>query len=48
MKLSLALAQINTVLGGVEANLEKHLNYAGEAQASGADLIIFPEGGWIC
>jgi len=43
MKLSLALAQINTVLGGVEANLEKHLNYAGEAQASGADLIIFPE-----
>jgi len=43
MKLSIALAQINTVLGGVEANLEKHLTYAQEAQSSGADLLVFPE-----
>ncbi len=43
MKLTLSLAQINTVLGKPEANLEKHLALAKEAQASGADLIIFPE-----
>jgi predicted amidohydrolase len=43
MQLTLALAQINTRLGDVEANLEKHLALAAEAQASGADLLIFPE-----
>lgn len=43
MTLRLALAQINTVLGDVAANLEKHLNLAGQAQAAGADLLIFPE-----
>jgi predicted amidohydrolase len=43
MKLILALAQINTRLGDVQANLEKHLALAKEAQASGADLLIFPE-----
>ncbi len=43
MKLTLSLAQINTVLGKPEDNLEKHLALAKEAQASGADLVIFPE-----
>ena len=43
MKLTLSLAQINTVLGKPEANLEKHLALAKEAQASGTDLLIFPE-----
>jgi predicted amidohydrolase len=43
MKLTLSLAQINTVLGRPEVNLEKHLALAKEAQASGADLLIFPE-----
>jgi len=43
MKLTLALAQINTFLGDVQANLEKHLSLAAEAQAGGADLLIFPE-----
>jgi NAD+ synthase (glutamine-hydrolysing) len=43
MKLTLALAQINTRLGDVEANLEKHLNLAGQARADGADLLLFPE-----
>ena len=43
MKLSIALAQINTRLGDVEANLAKHLALADEAHASGADLIVFPE-----
>lgn len=43
MKLALALAQINTKLGDVDANLEKHLAYIQRARASGADLVIFPE-----
>jgi NAD+ synthase (glutamine-hydrolysing) len=43
MKLTLALAQINTVLGVVPANLETHLNLAEEARRSGADLLVFPE-----
>jgi predicted amidohydrolase len=43
MKLNLALAQINTRLGDVQSNLEKHLALAAEAQASGADLLVFPE-----
>jgi len=43
MKLTLALAQIKTRLGDVSANLEKHLQIAKEAQAAGADLLIFPE-----
>ena len=43
MKLTISLAQINTKLGDVDANLEKHLSLAREAWKSGADLIIFPE-----
>ncbi len=43
MKLNLALAQINTKLGDVEANLEKHLDYIKRAKSEKADLLIFPE-----
>ena len=43
MKLNLALAQINTTLGNVEKNLEKHLTYIDQARSDGADLIVFPE-----
>jgi NAD+ synthase (glutamine-hydrolysing) len=43
MKLTLALAQINTRLGDVDANLEKHLGLAKEARKNGAELIVFPE-----
>jgi predicted amidohydrolase len=43
MKLTLGLAQINTVLGNPEANLEKHLALAEQARQDGADLLIFPE-----
>jgi predicted amidohydrolase len=43
MKLTLGLAQINTKLGDVDANLEKHLTLAEEAAQAGAELIIFPE-----
>jgi predicted amidohydrolase len=43
MKLKLALAQINTVLGDVEQNLAKHLEIIDQARKGGAELIIFPE-----
>ncbi len=43
MKLNLALAQINTVLGNVQKNLEKHLTLIDQAHDQGSDLIIFPE-----
>lgn len=43
MKLSIGLVQMNTVLGNVQRNLEKHLAYIKQAQAGGADLVVFPE-----
>jgi predicted amidohydrolase len=43
MKLNLALAQINTVLGDVDKNLQKHLSLIDQARQGGADLIVFPE-----
>lgn len=39
----LALAQINTVLGGVEKNLAKHLEIIDRAAEQGAELLLFPE-----
>jgi len=43
MKVKLALAQINTKLGLVKENLQKHLTLIDEAAEKGADLLIFPE-----
>ncbi len=43
MQLKLALAQISTKLGDVQANLDKHLDFVEQARAGGADLIVFPE-----
>ncbi len=43
MKCIVALAQINTHLGDVQANLDKHLELIRQAKAAGADLVIFPE-----
>jgi NAD+ synthase (glutamine-hydrolysing) len=43
MKLKIALAQINTKLGDIHANLEKHLTLAKQAWQDGMDLLIFPE-----
>ena len=43
MKLKIALAQINTRLGDIQANLEKHLALAGQARQAGMDLLVFPE-----
>jgi predicted amidohydrolase len=38
-----ALAQIAPRLGDVAANLDRHLELVGEAQAGGAALVVFPE-----
>lgn len=43
MQLKLGLAQINTVLGDVQANLAKHLDYIDRARHEGVDLLCFPE-----
>ncbi len=43
MKITLALAQIETRLGHVEANLAKHLDFIERAKAAHADLLVFPE-----
>ena len=43
MKVSIALAQINTHLGDVQANLEKHLELIQQAKSTGSQLIVFPE-----
>ena len=43
MKINLALAQFNTQLGNVQANLQKHLDLIDQAIAQNADVLIFPE-----
>ena len=43
MKITIALAQLNTRLGDVQANLHRHLDLARQARQEGADLVIFPE-----
>ncbi len=40
---TMALAQIETRLGDVSANLDKHLSVAAEAKAQGASVVVFPE-----
>ncbi len=39
----IALAQISSVLGNVERNVQRHVEWTERAIASGADAIIFPE-----
>jgi NAD+ synthase (glutamine-hydrolysing) len=43
MQLTLGLAQITTVLGDVQANLEKHLATIEQARQKGVQLLCFPE-----
>lgn len=43
MRINLALAQISTCLGDVQANLDKHLGYVDKAREQKADLLVFPE-----
>ena len=39
----IALAQINTHVGAIEANTERVFAFAEQARAEGADLVVFPE-----
>lgn len=39
----IAIAQINTTAGNIEANAQKIVKYISDAQNKGAELIIFPE-----
>lgn len=41
--MKIALAQINTVLGNLDRNLDKHINYVEDAISKKADVIVFPE-----
>jgi predicted amidohydrolase len=41
--LTVALAQLNSVLGDSAANLERAVGYVERAAAAGADLVMFPE-----
>jgi predicted amidohydrolase len=43
MSISIALAQINTHLGDINTNLEKHLILIEKARREGAELLVFPE-----
>ncbi|MGM0856750.1 MAG: nitrilase-related carbon-nitrogen hydrolase [Pseudomonadota bacterium] len=42
-KLRVGAAQINTTLGDVDHNLERHLALIDEAQRGGVELLVFPE-----
>ena len=43
MKFTLAVAQIDSVLGNLAANIRKHRDMAERALQQGANLIVFPE-----
>ncbi len=43
MKIKFALAQINPVLGDMERNREKHLEFIEKAVEENANIIVFPE-----
>lgn len=42
-KLNVAIAQIDCVLGNVQANTRKHLAFIEEAKGAGVELLLFPE-----
>lgn len=39
----IAIAQIETVLGDVGANIDKHIDFIARARREGADMLLFPE-----
>ncbi len=43
MKFTIAVAQIDSVLGDLAVNIQKHLQIAIKARELGADLVVFPE-----
>ena len=42
-RLTIGLAQLDSRLGALEANLEKHLGWIERARAQDVDLLLFPE-----
>jgi predicted amidohydrolase len=43
MKITIALAQIDAVLGDLPRNVKKHIEFVRKAKEGGADLVVFPE-----
>ncbi|MBI4548327.1 MAG: acyltransferase [Ignavibacteriae bacterium] len=43
MKFTIALAQIDNVLGDIAKNVKKHVEFIRRAKVGGADLVVFPE-----
>jgi len=43
MQIKLGQAQIKTLLGNVDANLETHMRFIEEARQQNVDLLVFPE-----
>ncbi len=43
MKFTIALAQVDSVLGDVKKNVAKHVEFARRAKEGGADIVVFPE-----
>lgn len=43
MQINLAQAQIKTLLGNLDANLDVHMDYIEQAQEAQADILVFPE-----
>ncbi len=41
--MKIAIAQINSILGNIESNLENHLNFCRDAINNKSDIIVFPE-----
>ena len=41
--MKIAAAQISSVLGNLEKNIEHHLKYCDEAIKNKTDMIVFPE-----
>ncbi len=42
-KIRVAIAQISSVSGNIEANMQKHLDYIKRARKEKADVLLFPE-----
>ena len=43
MKFTIALAQVDNVLGDLSKNIRTHVDYIRRAKEGGADLVVFPE-----
>lgn len=43
MKFTIALAQIDSAVGDLKKNLQKHVEYINRAKEGSADIVVFPE-----